>query len=36
MLAERDPSVRAGRLRIVTLRWMTAKGVLKAPSEIPA
>jgi uncharacterized protein YciI len=35
MLAERDPSVRAGRLRIVAFRWMTAKGVLQTPPEIP-
>ena len=32
-LAERDPSVRAGRLRIDVFRWFTAKGALKLGTD---
>jgi len=32
-LAEQDPSVRAGRLRIDVFRWVTAKGALKLGND---
>jgi uncharacterized protein YciI len=32
-LAESDPAVRRGRLRIVAFKWYTSKGALQVPTE---